>query len=441
MSKALIITPDYASHYYPISAVASELKARGHRVVVATGPGLLHRARSDGFETLPLVLGPGNNPGLIRVQDQSGTEGNQLASFFEASRRGPIATLTHQARHRLDDLLWEPLRVASRIDEIVQVVDPDIVLVDHLAYGATAALRGLGVGFATFHPGHPAAISSDRPYGVPMRFPPALDVDVGLLEELESLCSSVAQEFTARYNGVIESLGSGEPVEDAFTAPSSLTLINYPAALGTGYDLPLVARLIGSAVRDEELPEELSAAVASRAVPSVYVSLGSFFSARSDLLNKLVSAFRSEPVQVILATGVTSPSELGNIPGDWIVAPHFPQPPLLGLCDLVVTHGGNNTVTEALTAGTPLLVGPLSTDQFDGAADIAEAGLGAVFDPNRASYSDIADRAHEVLSSDAPGRARALGEALRSSPGQVQAVDELESLAPSASRDARDGVG
>jgi zeaxanthin glucosyltransferase len=427
MSTVLLISPDFASHYYPLSAIGKELLLRGHRVFFGIGSGLEPRALSDGFETTEVRLGAGNNPGLMRTEDQTAGEASQLLDFFEASRHGLIPTLTHQARHRLDDLLWEPLRVAASIEKAV-ALGPDVVVVDHLAYGATAALRGLGIEFVSFHPGHPSAISSGMPYGLPQRIPARFEVDQDRLSELNDLCARIAAEFTRRYNDVVGQIDSAVPeVDDAFTAAGLLTLVNYPLILGSAYHLPVGTRLIGSAPRQEEISEELAFRLAGRtSKPRIYVSLGSFFSARSDLLRKIVTAFRDEPVELVLASGVTPIADLGPMPSDWLVAPAFPQPPVLEYCDLVVTHGGNNTVTEALTAGVPLLIGPLSTDQFAGAADIEDFGLGSVFDPNRDAAATIADLAHRVLGGETPARAEALGEWLRSNPGPQLAADLIE---------------
>ena len=152
-------------------------------------------------------------------------------------------------------------------------------------------------------------------------------------------------------------------------------------------------------------------------MPRIYVSLGSFLSARSDVLQRIVSAFAGQPVRLIVAAGVTAPEALGDLPKAWHVEEYLPQPAVLRFCDLAISHGGNNTVTEALWAGVPLLVCPFSTDQFAAAEDVRGSGVGDSFDPNGASVGEIAWRARRVLAGAAPRRAAALGVTLRRTGG------------------------
>jgi zeaxanthin glucosyltransferase len=426
MSTILVVVPDYASHYFPLSAVGSALQSRGNRVVVATGPGLRSRVAADGFEHRRLVLGPGSNSGLLRANSQSLTEQRQMDLFFDATRQGMVPTLMHQARNRQRDLLYKPERVAQDVSQLLGDVRPDRVVVDQLAFGATAALRGLGRPFVSFHPGHPSAIPTGWPYGYPPRISPRIHVDVDGLAELKTLSQQVVNLFTSEYNDAVLALdSSAELVSDAFAAVSPYrTLINFPAQLADAYPHPHRTSYIGSSIRHQDLPLGLARSHTRR--PRIYASLGSFFSGRTDILQKLVSAFRNQNVELMLASGTTPRSELGSIPDHWTVSDYLPQPALLRTADLAITHGGNNTVTEALTAGVPLLVGPLSTDQFAAAADIESAGIGATFDPNFDSANTISGLAAELLSGDAPDRAAELGRQLRAEPGKEIAASWVE---------------
>ena len=436
----LVISPDYASHLFPLLALAGAWSAEAARVVVATGPAVAPYVERAGLERVPLVLGRGSNPGIARAGEQPTGEDDNLRRFFAATRVGAIETLRLQAELRRNDLLWEPLATARATIAAVRSVAPDAILVDHLAFGATLGLHAAGIPYGDVVLGHPSALPvGDERYGVPPAWPAALAPDPAELAGLIRLAGEVTDRFTDDWNAALHALDPAvPPVADAFRVHGDVVLYSYPEALhGPGRSglLPAAHTFLGAAVRDEVLDDDAAAWLAREpSRPLVVVSFGSFLSARDDVLARVVAALRNADradagARVALATGSADPVALGPLPGSWLVRPFIPQVALVRHAALAITHAGNNGVTEALAAGVPLVVLPFSTDQFAVAADLERAGLGRALDPNRATPDEIGAAIREVERGPAGTTAARLGAELRADPGPERARRALATLA------------
>ena len=432
----LIISPDYASHLYPLATLGTAWQAAGERVVVATGPATATIVESFGFERVHLQLGRGSNPGVIRAEDQPTGEDDALRGFFDATRVGMVETLAFQASARSDDLLWNPVAVARDVQRIVAEVRPDQVIVDHLAFSARLALTSAGIAHADVVLGHPSALPvGEEVYGYPPAWPRAFDPSPDDLESLRRLCERVRDDFTAQWNEALRQLDpEAAPSRDAFAESGDLLLLNYPEELHDPDRSELLPphAFLGSAVRTEAPDTEVERWLAESDIPIVYVSFGSFLSVRGDVLARVTEALRGLDVRVALATGSTHADELGTIPDNWLVRGFLPQVRLLEHSALAVSHGGNNSVTESMTAGVPMLLLPFSTDQFAGAAAIAAVGFGEALDPNGASASELRAAAERILSAygtHRPALAK-LGESLAGGTGPRRAREALLAATP-----------
>lgn len=403
--KLLVLSPDYASHYGPLAVLAGAARRAGHRVVVATGPAMRNRVLADGFEHRELRLGRGSNDGTTAA-DRS------LDGFFDATRRGAVATLRHQAEERSRDLLHEPVRTSRRVFDLLATEGPDVALVDHVSVGSTLAMHASGEPFISLVPGHPSQLPlGPERYGVPATWPEAVRPPAEAVEQLTALADRTTERFTAAWNEALQTLAPHRsPVADAFRVHGRRVLYNSDRShhdpLRTP-SLPANLRFVGPLVRDEDLPPALRSWAVDDGRPRIYVALGTFLSRRDDVLVKIVAALRRVDGRVAVACGSTPTDELGPLPAGWIVAPHLPQVALLDHADIAVCHGGNNSVQEARHAGVPQVILPFSTDQFSIGADAERCGSGRVLDPNHLDGRElVATVARFVASGRACGQPR-----------------------------------
>jgi UDP:flavonoid glycosyltransferase YjiC (YdhE family) len=95
----------------------------------------------------------------------------------------------------------------------------------------------------------------------------------------------------------------------------------------------------------------------------------------------------------------------------------------------VITHGGNNTVTESLYFGKPMVLLPVFWDQYDNAQRMHETGFGIRLDTYAHEPAELT-AAVEKLLCDEPLRERlaALSQRLQAAPGTERAADLIEAL-------------
>ena len=106
-----------------------------------------------------------------------------------------------------------------------------------------------------------------------------------------------------------------------------------------------------------------------------------------------------------------------------------PQTAIVPHCDVMITHGGNNTVGEAFSFGVPTIVLPLFWDQYDNAQRIDECGFGVRLSTYEFSDEEL-HAAIERLSADEglTQRLDPISKRLQASPGRVRAADHIEAV-------------
>ncbi len=189
-----------------------------------------------------------------------------------------------------------------------------------------------------------------------------------------------------------------------------------PGVLLAGASLPLAAR------GDEGAALDLAG---DR--PLVFMSLGSQIYHQPRFFEVVAAASHGQPWQLVLAMGELC-GKLALPPGVRAVA-YAPQLALLPRARAMITHGGANSVMEALAHGVPLLVSAICNDQPHNARFVAAAGAGFSLDLGVAGAAAVRDRI-AALCADGPEReaARRIALSYRSAGGPAAVADAVLGL-------------
>lgn len=92
--------------------------------------------------------------------------------------------------------------------------------------------------------------------------------------------------------------------------------------------------------------------------------MGTVHNHNADFYRTVIKALANEPVGVIMSIGYNiDAQELGEIPGSFLVEKFVPQLEVLKRTDVFITHGGMNSLNEALYFGVPVVVVPQQIEQ------------------------------------------------------------------------------
>ena len=131
-------------------------------------------------------------------------------------------------------------------------------------------------------------------------------------------------------------------------------------------------------VREED-PFEMPDIPAATNTPVVYVSFGSLGAADVALFERMIRLFADLPYRFLINVGGYKDS-FRDVPDNVHLDYWYPQPSVIEKTDLVIHHGGNNSVHEALYFGKPSIVMPYCWDGHDNARRLHDTGLGVHLD-------------------------------------------------------------
>ena len=406
--------------------IGQVLRARGHRVMFIVEESFAGTLEAKGFEERTMRLGP--KPDVEEIPGQFWID--FIRDTAPVFRKPTIVQLEEFIAPTWAALIDGAKYVDARLSEIIDELDPAAIVEDNVvAFPALAASGRPWVRIASCNPaeikdpavppfssGLPAADSRDWP---------------AFLDAVERTHRDLWGEFDAfcREHGET-GLGYGPNGPDMIAESPWLNLYLYPAEADYGRREALAPtwHRLDSSVREADTTWDLPDHLRERDGALIYLSLGSLGSADVGLMQRLVDLLATTEHRIIVSKGPLA-DEIAlhdNQTGEGFL----PQPAILPQVDLVITHGGNNTVTEAFHHGKPMIVLPLFWDQVDNAQRVEETGFGRRLATYNFRDRELSDAIVELLADRAlKRRLEAMSARLKASPGTVRAADLIERVA------------
>ncbi|OLF09715.1 glycosyl transferase [Actinophytocola xinjiangensis] len=379
--RFLVVVPPLVGHVNPLVGVAAELARRGHDVAWAGHPGLVHRLAGDDQRVFDCAVpeGPGRTPDLT---------GPAAFRFLWAEFLLPLAEA-----------------MAPGVAAAIEAFAPDVVVCDqHAVAGALVAQR-YGVVHVT------SASTSAEIVDPLAAFP------------------KIGRWLTDRLAALRAAIGDPAATSDPRFSPHGVLAFTATALVG---DVPAGVRVLGPAIAPRRTAPDFPWEALDQRRATVLVSLGT---ANADAATRFLTeaagalALLTDRVQGV----VVDPGHVLDrtpLPEGTVVREYVPQLDLLSQVDAVVSHGGHNTVCEALWHGVPLVLAPIRDDQPIVAEQVVAAGAGVRVRFGRVDAVRLAAAVDTVLD-PATGHhacAAAIGRVLRAGDGVLTAADHLTSV-------------
>jgi MGT family glycosyltransferase len=401
--------------------IGDVLRKQGHRVVFVIEESFAGTLEAKGFEER-----------LMRLSEPPEQE-EEPGQFWKDFIRETAPVFRKSTFDQLGEFIaptWEALLdgarfVDDRLREIFDELQPDAIVEDNVC--SFPAIPASGIPWVRIVSCNPLEMKDPE-------LPPTFG---GLPLEDRSEWDAFSAEY-ARTTGELQGSFSefcvergAPPLPDGEMIHTSdrLNLYLYPEAADYPRSQPLgpTWHNLGTSVRDTDDAWSPPAEIAEGEGSLIYVSLGSLGSGDVPLMKRLVESLGRTPHRYVVSKG---PQHDEYELADNMVGEEFlPQVSVLPQVDLVITHAGNNTTTECMHFGKPMIALPLFWDQHDNAQRIEETGFGRRLSTYGFSDGEMSGAIDGLLGDEAvAARLAEVSKASQADPGHVKAAGLLEAL-------------
>jgi MGT family glycosyltransferase len=402
-------------------AIGEVLRDRGHRVVFVIDASFEGILEAKGFEERIFRVAP--------AEENADPDADPWSEFIRVTApefRKP--TIEQQAT--VTKPIWETLVAGAsyahdRVMEIWDEIHPDVVCTDNVTGYPSVELAGCP--WARFVSCNPLEMrDADLPpplSGLPV-------ADRSGWQAFRDEYRRVHEDLLAEHNAFRTSVGVAPCPPDEFNTHSPwLNLYLFPEVADYPRSQPLDAtwHRISSTVRVSEAPFDVQEHVRGQG-KVIYLSLGSLGCMDLGLMQRLIDALGATEHRTIVSMGPLK--DQMTLHERQYGDEFLPQPSILPQCDLLITHGGNNTTCEGFHFGLPMIGLPLFWDQYDNAQRLDETGFGRRLPTYDWTEEQLTGAVNDLLADERLAASmREHADAIQRHQGREEAATLLERLA------------
>ena len=410
MSRILAYTSPALGHLFPMTPLLLELRSRGHHVHVRTLGSQVELMRSLGLEA------SATDPRIETIENVDWHAGNARAALASV-----VSTFVARGEYDAPDL-----------EQAIADQQPDVLLVDINAWGASVAAEASGLPYVVFSPYTPPIRSGGTPPFGPGFRPLAGPLGRARDGLLRPLVMGAAEKAMAPGIAQLRAVRGLAPVAsaDAFFRRAPLMLVATAEPFEYHHeDWGADIMMIGAS--SWEPPSDVPSWLDDVDRPLVLVTTSSEFQDDGVLVRTALEALADEPVTVVATIPAGIPDDLA-VPANARVERFLPHGPLLERAAVAVTHGGMGATQKALAHGVPVCVVPFGRDQLEVAMRVEVSGSGTRLPVKKLDATRLRTAVRQAMGC-AEG-ARRVADGYRATGGVRAAADTIEA------RFARDEV-
>ncbi|EKM0372456.1 glycosyltransferase family 1 protein [Cronobacter turicensis] len=359
MSHYAVITPPLYSHVHAMQALAQALIARGHRIT------FIQQAEARTLLDDPRI-------GFYPVGEASHPPGSLARTLRLTAHPGGPAILS-----LINDLARTTDMLCRELPDALTRLGVDGLIVDQMEAAGGIVADALGLPFVSVA----CALPVNREAGLPLPVMPFRYAQTPRARKIYQTSQQVHDWLMGRQGKVIAhhaqrlGLSPRRGLHDCLSPlaqiSQTLSALDFPR-----HAPPPCFHAVGP-LRPPLPPVAETAQDTAR--PRVFASLGTLQGHRYGLFRTIARACRDADVELLVAhCGGLNDAQAKALTasGATQVTAFTDQPLALSQSQAVITHGGLNTVMDAIASATPLLVVPLAFDQPGVAARVEHCGIG-----------------------------------------------------------------